>query len=78
MLFEEMSVEEIVAVRSEEAREEGREKGREEGLETGREKGLTEASFNIARNLLAKGSVPEFISETTGLSMDEIAKLQQG
>ena len=69
MLFEEMSIEEIVAVRSEEARE--------EGIETGRAKGLTEASFLIALNLLSEGSTPEFVQRTTGLSMDEIAKLQQ-
>ena len=32
MLFDEMTIEEIVAVRSEEAREEGREEGHSEGI----------------------------------------------
>ena len=65
MLFDELSTEEIVAVCREEAREDGLKEG------------YTEASLNIARNLLAKGSSPEFTSETTGLPMDEIVKLQQ-
>ena len=55
----------------EEAREEGRAEGRNEGLAEGRE----EEKFIIARNLLAKGSTPEFVSEITGLSIEEIAKL---
>ena len=67
MLFDEISTEEIAAVRSEEAREDGLEKGREEGREDER--------LLISRNLLAKGFSPEIISETTGLSIDEIAKL---
>ena len=62
MLFEEMSVEEIAAVRYEEGREEGREDER----------------LTIAHNLLSEGSTPEFVQRTTGLSLDEIAKLQQG
>ena len=45
------------------AREEGREEGREDEKRT------------IARNLLSKGSEPEFVSEITGFSLDEIEKL---
>ena len=67
MLFEEISIEEIVAVRSEEAREEGREYGLAEGLKT--------RNIEIARNLLTKGSTHEFIQEITGLSTEEIEKL---
>ena len=51
-------------------REKIREQGREEGLEQARKEKL-----QIARNLLAKGSTPEFVSDITGLSLDEIEKL---
>ena len=44
---------------------------REEAFEEGEEK----ASIKIARNLLVRGSTSEFVSEITGLSLDEIAKL---
>jgi hypothetical protein len=47
------------------------EKGREKGLEQGRE----QAMAAIARNLLAKGSTPEFVFDITGLSLEEIEKL---
>jgi len=36
---------------------------------------VAEKDKTIARNLLAKGLTPELIHETTGLSLDEIAKL---
>ena len=36
---------------------------------------LKENSSTIARNLLTEGSTPEFIQKTTGLSLEEIAKL---
>jgi len=35
-----------------------------------------DAKADIARKALAKGSTPEFVHEITGLSLDEIAKLQ--
>jgi len=47
----------------------------EEGLEDGLEKGLEEAKENIARNLLAKGSLPEFIRDITGLDIETIKNL---
>jgi len=47
--------------------------------EEGREEGLTKGRFNekleIARNLLAKGSTPEFVHEITGLDMETIENL---
>ena len=52
-----------------------RNEGREEGIEIGQEKALMVRNIEIARNLLAKGSTPEFVSEITGLSLEEIAKL---
>jgi len=36
---------------------------------------LKKQEVTIARNALAKGSTPEFVSEITGLSLEEIAKL---
>jgi len=63
MLFEDLTIEEIVAIRCEEAREEGHEMGREEGQRI------------IARNLLTEGSAPDFVHKITGLSLEEIGKL---
>jgi predicted transposase YdaD len=74
MLFDDISVEEIAEIRAEEAREEGFEQGLGRGRKEGLEK-LRAEKITIARNLLAKGSTLEFVSEITGLSEDEIAKL---
>jgi len=63
MLFEDISVEEFVAIRSKEAREEGLEQGREN------------EKIIIAKNLLAKGSTLEFVQEITGLDLETIQKL---
>jgi len=38
--------------------------------------GINGTKREIARNALAKGSTPEFVHEITGLSLDEIEKLQ--
>jgi len=46
-------------------------------LEKGLEQGREEEKLEIARNLLTKGSSPEFVHETTGLSLAEIEKLQE-
>ena len=71
MLTEEPSMEEIVAILTQESREEGI----EQGLERGREEGHEQASMQIAKNLLAKGSTPEFVQEITGLSHDKINEI---
>jgi len=39
--------------------------------------GHEEKALEIARNALAKGSTPEFVQDITGLSLDEIEKLQE-
>ena len=44
---------------------------REEALEEGMEK----EKLIIAKNLLEKGSTPEFVCEITGLSLDEIEEI---
>jgi predicted transposase YdaD len=53
-------------------REKIRVKGREEGIAEGRE----QAMAAIARNLLAKGSTPEFVSDITGLDLETISELR--
>ena len=75
MLFYDFSVEEIAEIRGDERYEEGLEQGLEQGMEKGLEQGMEKASMQIARNLLVKGSTPEFVKEITGLSFEEISKL---
>ncbi|MCL2231335.1 MAG: hypothetical protein FWC01_09595, partial [Treponema sp.] len=56
----------------------GMAEGKEIGIAQGLEQGLKQAyneKLTIARNLLAKGSTSDFVSEITGLSLEEIAKL---
>ena len=64
MLFDDISIEEIAAIRYTEGREDGREEGRNEGR--------TDERQIIARNLLTKGSTPEFVHEITGLEINTI------
>jgi len=52
-----------------------RREGLMEGLVEGRAEGEEKAKLQIARNLLAKGSTPDFVHDITGLSIDEIEKL---
>ena len=68
MLITEWNMDDALAVRFEEGREEGLEEGREEGLEKGREE--------TARNALANGLSPELIRTITGLDMEIIKKLE--
>ena len=63
MLYTEFKLDDALAVRYEEGREEGRAEGQREKLQ-------------IARNLLAKGSTPEFVHEITGLDLETIANLR--
>jgi len=44
----------------------------EESLEEGLEEGRIEARHEIARNLLAEGSTPEFVQKITGLDLETI------
>jgi len=83
MLLTEWNIEDAKEVWYEEAREdglaEGVAKGRAKGLAEGRAEGRAEASnevkLEIARNLLAKGSTPEFVREITGLDTETIQNL---
>ena len=51
-------------------------KAEAKGREEGRAEGLTEGKLLIARNLLSKGVDIKLISETTGLSEEELTRLQ--
>jgi predicted transposase/invertase (TIGR01784 family) len=70
MLMTEWNWDDALAVRYEEGHEDGEAKGMEKGLET--------AKINIAKNLLAEGSTPEFVQKITGLDMDTIEGLRAG
>ena len=59
----------------EEGLEEGMEKGLEEGMEKGREEGELKKQKEIAINLKKVGLETSKISQTTGLSIEEIEKL---
>jgi predicted transposase/invertase (TIGR01784 family) len=63
MLFGEWNQEEAIEV------------AREEALEEGMEKGIEQEKLIIAKNLLEKGSTPEFVHEITGLALDEIEEI---
>ena len=62
------------ASREERIREKGHAEGKIEGLEIGRFE-LYEEKLQIARNLLAEGSTPEFVQKITGLDLETIEKL---
>lgn len=55
-------------------------KGRQQGLTEGRQQGLTEgrqqANMQTAKNLIAMGLTVDQIAKATGLSREEIIKLQ--
>ena len=55
--------------------EEGIKRGREKGREEGREEGEKNKAISIAKSLKKSGLDAKFISENTGLSIDEIEKL---
>jgi predicted transposase/invertase (TIGR01784 family) len=80
MLFTEWNLEDAIAVRYEEGLEDGLERGmivgRAEGLEEGITEGRIDEKLEIARNLLAEGSTPEFVQKITGLDFETIARLE--
>jgi predicted transposase/invertase (TIGR01784 family) len=61
---------------AERLRAEGITKGKEVGMQIGIEKGKLEGKLEIAKNLLAKGLDEQFVSETTGLTIQDIKKLR--
>jgi predicted transposase YdaD len=77
MLLQEITLEDEMAALRAEAIEEGLEQGRERGLAQGLEQGLEQGKLEIARNLLAEGSTPEFVQKITGLSQAAIERCLQ-
>ena len=59
-----------------EGMEKGMEKGRQEGHAEGMEKGMEKGMRSVALNMLKKQADMAFISEVTGLSVEEINKLK--
>ncbi len=55
--------------------EKGMQQGIEQGVLEGLERGNHERTRLIAKNMLAKNTPSDFISEVTGLSLSEIAEL---
>ena len=55
--------------------QEGFDKGIEQGIEQGIEKGIKQQTIELTKNILKKNADINFISEITGLSIDEINKL---
>ncbi len=53
------------------------EKGREEGILIGHEKGRKAEKIEVAKNLLKAGVSIDIITQTTGLSVDYIEKIQE-
>ena len=56
---------------------EAEERGIEKGIEQGIEKGKNTRNIEIAKNLLQKNIDINIISETTGLSKEEVEKLKK-
>jgi predicted transposase/invertase (TIGR01784 family) len=87
MLLTEWKMEDALAVRYEEGREEGWSEGREEGWTEGREEGRSEGreegwsegreerDIEIVKNALAKGLPIDIISTITGLDVENIRQL---
>ncbi|MBS9530014.1 Rpn family recombination-promoting nuclease/putative transposase [Wolbachia endosymbiont of Rhagoletis cerasi] len=50
-------------------------KGREEGIQIGHEKGRKEREIEVAKNLLKAGVSIDIITQTTGLTVDEVKDL---
>ena len=59
----------------EEKRREGIKEGRREGRLEGKLEGIKERNYSIAKSLKNSGLDNQFISEHTGLSIEEIEKL---
>ncbi|MDN5248388.1 MAG: Rpn family recombination-promoting nuclease/putative transposase [Wolbachia endosymbiont of Tyrophagus putrescentiae] len=65
----------VLLQKLDDAREEGREEGIQIGEERGREEGIKIGAERVAKNLLRSGISIDIISQTTGLPISEIKKL---
>ena len=59
------------------AKETGLEEGLAKGLAKGREEGREERNLEVAINLLQLGTQCEIVAKATGLSVEEVLKLQK-
>ena len=60
------------------AKAEGEVIGMEKGREEGREEGMEQKALETARKLKEMGALPDFISEATGLSVQEVENIPKG
>lgn len=74
---EEKGIEKGIEKGRKEGKEEGRIEGKKEGKEEGIVKGVKKRNKEIALNLLAYNTPIDVIAKSTGLSIDEIKKLEQ-
>ena len=74
---EEKGMEKGIEKGRKEGKEEGKEEGRKEGIEEGIVKSVKKRNKEIALNLLAYNTPIDVIAKSTGLSIDEIKKLEQ-
>ena len=61
----------------EKAEKRAKAEGRKQGKEIGRKQGWANAQKEIARNLLRTGSDSEMVARNTGLSLEQVSKLQK-
>ena len=75
MLFDEITYEDLMRIRIEEAEELATERGVKKGMEQGLEQGIEETTRKIALKMKAKNTPVSEIAEFTGLSEERIAAL---
>ena len=69
--------EEFLMTAAEQLMERGMQKGIQKGMQKGILQGQSEATLNIARNLIKEGLSHETIAKTTGLPLSQIKKLNR-
>ena len=74
---EEKGIEKGIEKGRKEGKEEGKEEGRKEGIEEGIEKGIEKSRKELAMKLLARNTPLDDIADLTGLSIEEIKKMEQ-
>ncbi len=75
ILSKRKSIKDILLEGKYKGKREGRLEGKREGRLEGKREGRLEGKIEIAKNLKAKGMSVDFIQDTTGLSFEEINKL---
>ena len=76
MIMDGISVEEFAEIRAREAYDMGEQAGFTKGEQAGVERGAAQEKQEIARNLIALGLSTDQIAKATGLTVEEIEKLQ--